>query len=718
MSTSAAFDLPGVEAQVEGVLASTGVEDARKLWEETLSAWADEYSRLLDEASPPLSAESRRPYEEGLVDLWLAYAAFERRLRQWKQAVKVFESATTDVIGEKAPKLWVEYGRFCRERGKFANAQKVYLRAVEVLVSKSERDVIWAEFLEALKAKGGGGAEGIETVAHLKAMLNVPEEEEEEGKEEVHKQKEGQQDGKVDEAAAESSTMMEVDELQPATPTAEEEAETAVAPVDDAVARVLAAVAGAEAADFHLPAPDSHQSQIDTMNEVSTETKAGIAAAAIMPETARIATASSTAGPTAATATLLPPPSQLPPPQSTDLEPPPLLFTTEALLNMEDAYGTGLSDSTLESVKALLADPTILDIIEGQWLIQAMKQQLASTIVTHLDDKHAEAAQRLALRHAQAQQQLSSLPSIPPSFHKQLEQERHALALACERERRQVGAQLSIELWQLLEAQQAVLGEGEGGAGLPEVKVTRDRAAVATQQQVLRVVTANMQLYHFHQRRQALTEEVEKHAELTRQLQGPPAPPPAAAGGGGDSASPLVLPPPTKVEVLPSPFFLQSSSSPSSSSPLPSNLRGGGNDSSKRERVSRWETAVPLTAEDKVKGGIKGKRNHRGGEESCGEGGGRGGGGGGRGSRQSRAKIEGRGNTRERGAAAAAAAAAATSAASPRVRSPPRRSSRRNGGREKGGERGKGGGRESEEPNLPPNEDNRTILRKMMRHFK
>lgn len=117
--------------------------------------------------------QDRRPFEERLVTLWLAYADFERKLRQWKQvcrylcgnvdsvvpllyhgaqsnqhlnlhsrptttkpnpqAVKVFESATTDVVGEKAPTLWLEYARFCRERGKFANAQKVYLRAVEVL---------------------------------------------------------------------------------------------------------------------------------------------------------------------------------------------------------------------------------------------------------------------------------------------------------------------------------------------------------------------------------------------------------------------------------------------------------------------------------------------------------------------------------------------------------------------------------------------------------
>lgn len=54
-------------------------------------------------------------------------------INQRIKAVKVFESATTDVVGEKAPTLWLEYARFCRERGKFANAQKVYLRAVEVL---------------------------------------------------------------------------------------------------------------------------------------------------------------------------------------------------------------------------------------------------------------------------------------------------------------------------------------------------------------------------------------------------------------------------------------------------------------------------------------------------------------------------------------------------------------------------------------------------------
>ena len=55
----AAFDIGGVEAQAEALLATggaTGVEEARKLFEETLSAWGDEYARLMEECEPPLAA--------------------------------------------------------------------------------------------------------------------------------------------------------------------------------------------------------------------------------------------------------------------------------------------------------------------------------------------------------------------------------------------------------------------------------------------------------------------------------------------------------------------------------------------------------------------------------------------------------------------------------------------------------------------------------------
>jgi hypothetical protein len=53
------FDVPSVEAKAEAALAAggaTGVEEARKLFEETLAEWGDEYARLLEEADPPLAS--------------------------------------------------------------------------------------------------------------------------------------------------------------------------------------------------------------------------------------------------------------------------------------------------------------------------------------------------------------------------------------------------------------------------------------------------------------------------------------------------------------------------------------------------------------------------------------------------------------------------------------------------------------------------------------
>ncbi len=572
-TSPAPFDLAGVQAQVEGVLAASGVEEARKLWEETLSAWADEYSRLLEEADPPLATPAaRQPYENGLVDLWLEYANFERHLRQWKQAVKVFESATTDVIGEKAPRLWVEYGRFCRERGKFANAQKVYLRAVEVLATKAERDVIWAEFLEALKAKPG--AEGIETVGQLKAMLGVAEEE-----------------------------------------AAEEEEDKA-----------------------HVPAPEAPTTAapMDVDEAVPTDE-----APTTLPA----------APPPVATPTMPPAPSQMEQQPAAaapgELGPPLLLFTTTEPLSMDNAYGTGLGEATLAAVKALLTDPDVLQVVEGQWLVQAMKQQLAGSIVAQVEAKHAEAAQRLALRQAQVQ---AANPG--PALQEQLEGERRELAAACERERGQVRQQLATELWQLLESQQAVLGEN--GVGLPEVRVTRDRATVETQQKVVRLVTANVQLFHFHQKRDKLVAQVTQHQELLKQLQqqqqqqqGSPTTSSGSVGGSGSHARD----------------------------------GGGGGGGSGGEGGGRKGAAASATTSSTraTKAGTRsGSGTGRGGQGS---------------SRNSSDTATG---NNKRGAARSSPP-------------PPRRSSRRGGG---------GGGGSNEEPNPPPSEDNRAILRKMMQHFK
>jgi len=626
------YDVEAVKAQVDTILASQGVEDARKHFEETLSSWADEYSRILEEASQPLSVADRQPYEESLVDLWLAYAAFERRLRQWKQAVKVFESATTDVIGEKTSRLWVEYGRFCRERGKFANAQKVYLRAVEVLDTKAERDMIWSEFLEALKAKGGPGTDGIETVAQLKAMLGIPEEEEQ--KHEIKG---------VDEVSAESG---------PGDPSSDASSD----PVSGSIIRGMEKPASGN----NLPDNAVNDAPVFSEPSVLESSPDGKRETLTLGSQMQMVPAQSTA-PELVDASA----AKIAPAQPAETEPPPLLFSTEALLNMDDAYGAGLEEETLGAVKVLLGDPAVLDVVEGQWLVQAMKQQLASTILAGLEAKHTEARERLALRHAQLQ---ASIPSV--SLSSQLEQERQALATACERERAQLRTQLSAEFWQVLEAQQSILGEGAGGAGLPGLEITRDRTAIAKQQKVLRVVTANMQLYHFHRKRQRMTEDLAHQTDLLHELQC------AASGVESESGKSTA----TRAETSkPS-----SSSAPDAPSPdsLPSGERSNGSSRSKRGTSSgtRWE---PVASVEKTVEEGKGGQSE-----------------GGRPRKQMRARGD-RGHSPHVESAKVG-------------RSPPRRSSRRGGH----GSAYRDGAESKEKATSAPSADNRAILRRMMEHFK
>ena len=77
----------------------------------------------------------------------------ERNLRQFKQAVKVFDTSISDELINNCVTIWIEYGKFCRSRSKFSNAQKVYLKALDTLSSADDKEAIWIEFLAAIQEK-------------------------------------------------------------------------------------------------------------------------------------------------------------------------------------------------------------------------------------------------------------------------------------------------------------------------------------------------------------------------------------------------------------------------------------------------------------------------------------------------------------------------------------------------------------------------------------
>ena len=59
MHKNGAFDLEHVKNTLQKLLKGGGITDARKLYEETLFEWGDEYSRIVEE-SPDLSIEVKK----------------------------------------------------------------------------------------------------------------------------------------------------------------------------------------------------------------------------------------------------------------------------------------------------------------------------------------------------------------------------------------------------------------------------------------------------------------------------------------------------------------------------------------------------------------------------------------------------------------------------------------------------------------------------------
>jgi tetratricopeptide (TPR) repeat protein len=126
------------------------ISESRMLFEELIFDWTDKYT----ESIPVDDVEGRANAVDKIASLWVEYATFEQRLRQWKKVVQVFENALNDEVTSKSRKVYVAYANFCKVRGKIANAQKVYLRALCSPLADLDHDRIWVEFLKAMQENG------------------------------------------------------------------------------------------------------------------------------------------------------------------------------------------------------------------------------------------------------------------------------------------------------------------------------------------------------------------------------------------------------------------------------------------------------------------------------------------------------------------------------------------------------------------------------------
>ena len=121
------------------------------MFEEQIFDWTDKYTESL---SSNVSESDAARDADSIISLWIEYAAFEQRLRQWKKVVQVYENALNDELTSKSPRVFIAYANFCKSRGKIANAQKVYLRALCLSLPAKDLDTLWVEFLTTMRENG------------------------------------------------------------------------------------------------------------------------------------------------------------------------------------------------------------------------------------------------------------------------------------------------------------------------------------------------------------------------------------------------------------------------------------------------------------------------------------------------------------------------------------------------------------------------------------
>lgn len=124
---------------------------SREFFMQAILDWTDNYSETL--AKSPESDAAKNAVA-AIGDLWIAYATFEKTLRQWKKCVQVYEDALSDSVASLCDKVYFSYAEFCQSRGKYSNAQKVYIRALSAQFPTHITDKLWKDFLGAMHAGG------------------------------------------------------------------------------------------------------------------------------------------------------------------------------------------------------------------------------------------------------------------------------------------------------------------------------------------------------------------------------------------------------------------------------------------------------------------------------------------------------------------------------------------------------------------------------------
>ena len=95
---------------------------------------------------------------EAIATLWVSYAHFLRKAKQFKSATEAYEQAVECPVSGNVGRIWLDYARYLEDRDKPRAAQQVYLRALHkngggAVQDEQDRNLLWNEFLEMMRQK-------------------------------------------------------------------------------------------------------------------------------------------------------------------------------------------------------------------------------------------------------------------------------------------------------------------------------------------------------------------------------------------------------------------------------------------------------------------------------------------------------------------------------------------------------------------------------------
>lgn len=144
------YDPNTIISAADARLASGDLSGGTLVFQSALLDWVD-HAR---ESSVP-----NEQLNDAIATLWLAYAHFLRKAKQFKSATDAYEQAISCPIAGTVGMVWLDYARFAEERDKKRTAQQIYLKALVgdgestqgAVRDEQDRQLLWQEFLEFMR---------------------------------------------------------------------------------------------------------------------------------------------------------------------------------------------------------------------------------------------------------------------------------------------------------------------------------------------------------------------------------------------------------------------------------------------------------------------------------------------------------------------------------------------------------------------------------------